>query len=95
MSIEQNDFQLNALNATNVSTYWSDWKDKMICQYYDDSNKKKMEDILDDFIDQHIKFFNKSNKTGLDRLILPGFGDLYLMLDECKYECEKNKRIKN
>jgi len=66
-----------------------EFKEQIMNQYYDGLNKEKIEAILDDFIDQHVRF-SLGKKTSLERLILPGFGDLYLTLDETL----KNKRIK-
>lgn len=55
--------------------YDNEWKKKFLDENknrYED--KQKLEKILDDFLYQHIQF-EKSKKSALDRLILPGMGD--------------------
>jgi len=64
--------------------YDNEWKEKFLDEHKDNyQDKQKLEKILDDFIYQHTQF-QKGKKSGLDRLILPGMGDLYLSLAKCK-----------
>jgi hypothetical protein len=63
--------------------YDNEWKEKFLDEHNDNyQDKQKLEKILDDFVYKHIQF-EKGKKSSLERLILPGMGDLYMALDKC------------